>query len=286
MTEQLQKKVDFAIKLIQSASKKASESGQPLEVCYSGGKDSDVILELTKMADVPYRAIYKDTTIDPPYTKQHCIENGVEIHRPKHTFFELVRKRGFPTRRARFCCSELKEYKILDYAILGIRRCESVKRAARYKEPEMCRVYNKKEKTRQYFPILEWTDNDVATFVKEHNIQCHPLYYSDSTTPPPKKFRVNQRLGCICCPLQGDNGLSDFKKYPNMVKAWCDSGQQWLDSHPNAKSNRNFSDVYELFVHNVFYNSYEDFKNVVTDNLFGKGLNCKTFLENYFNIKF
>lgn len=44
----------------------------PIEVSYSGGKDSDVILTLTKMAGIPYRAIYKNTTIDPPGTVQHC----------------------------------------------------------------------------------------------------------------------------------------------------------------------------------------------------------------------
>ena len=31
----------------------------PIEVSYSGGKDSDVILALTKMAGIPYRAIYQ-----------------------------------------------------------------------------------------------------------------------------------------------------------------------------------------------------------------------------------
>lgn len=50
MTQQLEKKINFAIKLIQLASKMANSHGQVIEVCYSGGKDSDVILELTKMA--------------------------------------------------------------------------------------------------------------------------------------------------------------------------------------------------------------------------------------------
>lgn len=66
MTEQLQKKVDRALKLIISAGHAAQEHGQPLEISYSGGKDSDVILELAKMSGVQYRAIYKNTTIDPP----------------------------------------------------------------------------------------------------------------------------------------------------------------------------------------------------------------------------
>lgn len=50
----------------------------PIEVSYSGGKDSDVILTLTKMAGIPYRAIYKNTTIDPLGTVQHCKDNWRE----------------------------------------------------------------------------------------------------------------------------------------------------------------------------------------------------------------
>lgn len=113
--------------------------GKTVELCYSGGKDSDVILELAKMAGIRFRAIYKNTTIDPPGTIRHCLRNGVEIVRSKESFFHLIQQKGFPTRRARFCCDVLKEYKILDTAIQGIRRSESTKRAANYKEPSICR---------------------------------------------------------------------------------------------------------------------------------------------------
>lgn len=172
MTKELQKKIDFAIKLLQSI----PQDGD-IELSYSGGKDSDVILELAKMAGIPYRAIYKATTIDPPGTIAHAKAAGAEIIRPKKTFFQLISERGFPSRFCRFCCSELKEYKICDRAIQGIRRSESLKRAEIYKEPEMCRVYSAKEKVKVYLPILEWTDDDVAEFIKERNIKCHPLYY-------------------------------------------------------------------------------------------------------------
>lgn len=63
MTSPLTKKVDFAIKLLRSI----PQDGD-IEVSYSGGKDSEVILELAKMAGIPYRAIYKNTSIDPPGT--------------------------------------------------------------------------------------------------------------------------------------------------------------------------------------------------------------------------
>lgn len=197
MSPELQKKVDRALKLIKAAGAIAKSDGQQLEVCYSGGKDSDVILQLTKEAGVDYRAIYKNTTIDPPGTIRHAKEMGAEVIQPKKTFFQLIHENGLPSRYVRFCCSTLKEYKILDRAIVGIRRSESRKRAERYKEPEQCRIFRKDEKVRQYFPILDWTDKDVAEFIKDRGIKCHSLYYDETGT-----FHPERRLGCVGCPLQ------------------------------------------------------------------------------------
>lgn len=134
MTDGLKKKVDFAIRLLQSI---PQDSGA-IEISYSGGKDSDVILELAKMSGIPYRAIYKNTSIDPPGTIAHCKEKGAEVLAPKIRFFDLVKRKGIPTRRVRFCCEHLKEYKVLDRAVHGIRRSESYKRAKNYREPEIC----------------------------------------------------------------------------------------------------------------------------------------------------
>ena len=221
MREELQKKVERAIKLIQSAGKMAKEHGQPLEVCYSGGKDSDVILELTKMAGVEYRAIYKNTTIDPPGTIKHALERGVEMIRPKKSFIQLMEKKGWPSRMVRFCCADLKEYKVLDYAVLGIRADESAKRKERYKEPEVCRVFSKKEKVRQYLPILDWTTDDIAEFAKERELKFHSLYYDESGI-----FHPERRLGCLCCPLANKRvRIEQFRKYPNFVKIYLRGGQ-------------------------------------------------------------
>ena len=109
MRKELQKKVDFAIKLLQSI----PQDGD-IELSYSGGKDSDVILELAKMAGIPYRAIYKNTTIDPSGTIAHAKEMGAEVIHPKESFFQLIGEKGFPTRISRWCCSVLKEYKVCD----------------------------------------------------------------------------------------------------------------------------------------------------------------------------
>jgi phosphoadenosine phosphosulfate reductase len=275
MNDDLKKKVERAIKLIQAAAKGLDV----IEVSYSGGKDSDVILELTKMAGVPYRAIYKNTTIDPKGTIAHALSKGAEVINPEETFLQLVAKSGFPTMRARFCCSTLKEYKVLDVAIQGIRRSESEKRKKRYKEPEVCRNYGgKKGKARIIYPILDWTDADVLKFIVSRGIQVHPLYYRSEGT-----IDVSRRLGCQCCPLKSDRGLSEFKANPRLVKMWLKAGCRWWDEHPTAASRKKFSSVYDLFVHNVFFGTYQDF-TLATNHMFGK-VDCKKFLEDYFCIK-
>lgn len=270
---EINKKIEQAIRLLKSCN--ASE----IELSYSGGKDSDVILELAKMANIPYRAIYKNTTIDPKGTIQHCKSKGVEIVHPKKTFFQLIEERGFPTMRCRFCCDELKEYKILDNSIQGIRRCESVKRAKNYKEPIICRIYgSKKNHVNVYLPILDWSDNDVERFVKMQNIKLHELYYSNG------KLDVTKRLGCLGCPLKSDKGLSDFKANPKLVQLWIKAGQVWWDK-PREKeiaSKTKFENIYELFAHNIFFSSYDNF-DVARSGFFGR-VDFKERLENYFQI--
>lgn len=274
--DEYSKKVARAVRLLQSIPKDG-----PIEISYSGGKDSDVILELAKMAGIEYRAIYKNTTIDPPGTIKHCLEKGVEILHPKIGFMSLVAKKGIPTRRARFCCEVLKEYKVLDRAVQGIRRSESRAREERYKEPEICRVYDKNNKVKVYLPLLDWTDEDVARFVAERGVQCHPLYYDEQGV-----FHAERRLGCIGCPLQSDNGKADYKKYPKLLKRLVKSVRVFLDNHPNCSSKKKFSDnEYNIVFHNIFCESYDDYVTKVSEDLWGNRLDTKAYLEEYFKIK-
>ena len=206
----LDKKVRQSVSLLESL---RDNYDGVVELSYSGGKDSDIILELAKYAGLKCRAIYKRTTIDPPYTEKHVKSKEAEVVKPKQTFFELVRKKGFPTMRARFCCRELKEYKILDKAVQGIRRSESKKRMKRYTEPSFCRIYEGGEKTEIFLPILEWTNDDVYNFICANGIRCHPLYYDEKG-----RFDVNRRLGCMGCPLSIKNAIMDFHQYPQLLK--------------------------------------------------------------------
>lgn len=171
-----QKKVDRSIRLLQSA--QAGYDGI-FELAYSGGKDSDVILQLAKEAGIRYRAIYKNTTIDYPGTLRHVKEMGAEIIMPKMKFFDIVAQMGLPNRMKRFCCGILKEYRYdtsLKKMITGVRRSEGNDRAKRYTEPTQCRG-TKKDPYEAIYPILDWTDDDILAFIIDRNLKLAPVYY-------------------------------------------------------------------------------------------------------------
>lgn len=91
MTDDLQKKVDRAVRLLQTVAK--GYDGE-IELGYSGGKDSDVILHLARRADIRIKPIYRNTTIDPPGTIAHVQEvGGYKCYAPKRLFSNSSNKK-------------------------------------------------------------------------------------------------------------------------------------------------------------------------------------------------
>lgn len=264
-----------AINLLKSFS---AAAGEPIEISYSGGKDSDIILKLAELAEVEYRAIHKSTTIDRPGTLAHCREVGAEIIRPKKSFLQLIEAKGFPSRMSRFCCEVLKEYKVLPFAVQGIRRAESTARGMRYHEGDyiICRFYRtKKSRTQVALPILDWTEADELDFIEKHNLKLHPHYYDERG-----QLDLTRRLGCIGCPLKADNGLADLIEYPKMARQMIKAAKVWWNK-PREKpmrSQMHFRDVYELLYFHLFsknlteflgHHYYPDFCRIKLEELFG-----------------
>ena len=282
MTDELNKKVAASIKLLQRIA--AAHPDTEIELAYSGGKDSDVILQLAKEAGIPFRAIYKNTTIDPPGTISHVKAMGVEIRQPKKTFLQIVAEKGMPSRFARFCCSFLKEYKILDTCIMGVRRAESAKRSAMYSEPTECRYYgSKKEHIEAVYPILERSNNDVREFIIDRKLQLAPRYYDADGT-----LHTERRLGCIGCPIASrEHRLEELKQHPNMIKAYIKAIKKFRDRKTDSINVTKYDtrDAYEYLVFILFYDTFEEYEIAVTGGMFGERMDCKKVLEDYFNIK-
>lgn len=267
MDKDLEKKINQAIRLIQSTCANKDD----VEVAYSGGKDSDVILQLAKEAGIKFTPRYKNTTIYPPGTIQHCREMGVEILNPKESFFALIKKKGYPSRFRRFCCQVLKEYPTdSNTVIVGVRREESKKREERYKEPTNCRIYSKQKRVQHILPILYWTKEDVQNFLIDRNIKVHPLYYANGV------LDVTKRLGCVGCPLTTQKKrIKEFEENPKMLKAWLKAGEPFYKDK--------YITQYEAMVQQLFYKSMREFLEI-QNGLFGK-MDCKEVLERRFNIK-
>ena len=134
MTPELQKKIDHSIALIRKAEKLAltMQPDDGFHVGFSGGKDSQAVLELVKMAGVKYRAVYNVTTNDPAdnvrFIKHHYPD--VEFSIPEKSYFQLIAQKGVPTMCNRWCCALFKETAGLGCVVLtGVRKEESRKRA-------------------------------------------------------------------------------------------------------------------------------------------------------------
>ena len=122
---------------------------KPLIICYSGGKDSDVLLDIAKKCLKPedFEVLNSHTTVDAPETVYHiretmnkCEKLGIktEIRLPRingelTSMFDLIVKNlNPPTRISRYCCRILKEVSAPNRMLaFGVRETESNNRKGR-----------------------------------------------------------------------------------------------------------------------------------------------------------
>jgi phosphoadenosine phosphosulfate reductase len=230
MKPELQYKIDHSIALIRKAEKLALTM-QPdfgFHVGFSGGKDSQVVLELVKMAGVKYKAFYNVTTNDPAdnvrFIKHHYPD--VEFSVPKESYFQLIAKKGPPTMLHRWCCVLYKETAGVGCVVLtGVRKEESRKRAEYDEVAKWGRSKDRKESVDldkmeenefqcvngkdkfMVYPILEWTEDDVWAFIRERSLPINPCY------------NTHKRVGCVFCPFAR----------PKEIRTYC-------ETHPKLKS--------------------------------------------------
>lgn len=253
----LQTKIDYSIALLRKAEPLALEmSPDGFHLAFSGGKDSQTLYHLAKMAGVRFKAHMQITTLDPPelmhFVRTHYPD--VELHRPEINFYKLiVKKKMLPLRQTRYCCAYLKEQAGAGtVTLIGIRAAESARRAKRNELETSDRAYsgsldqfNRDKK--QYHqcvsgkdkimlsPIFKWTDADVWNFIRGNGIEYCKLYDEGF-----------HRIGCIFCPM-GSRKIKALERnrYPGVEKAIKRSIQKIIDE--NGYGNEYHATADEIF---------------------------------------
>ena len=227
----LAEKIGSALSIIKRAEPLSLELNPEVgfHVAFSGGKDSQVLLALVKLAGVKYTAYYNVTGIDSPenvyFIRKHYPE--VTFVHPKQNFFRLVADKGLPTIQKRFCCERIKEHGGEGCVVLtGVRAEESKKRAA-YSQVEifsrrkehasgergrddawLTKVQHEciKGKDRVMVrPVLDFTEDDIWRCIDMFGLPHNPCY------------RKTGRVGCMFCPFSTKPQLkmyeTDFPRY-------------------------------------------------------------------------
>ena len=271
MINSLEKKVSYSIQLLQKAEKMAirldPEDG--FYLAFSGGKDSQALYHVAKMAGVRFKAHMNLTSVDPPevirFVKEHYPD--VEMIKPKMSIYEMAkRKHIMPTRKFRWCCYEYKEMSGAGkVTLIGIRKQESARRSKREEvstsikgkysaqtfdqwsehEEKMVACVGGKDKI-LVSPIIYWTERDVWEFLNENSIPHCKLYDEGYT-----------RIGCILCPMSNyKSKIRDMKRYPHAKRNWIKTIQWLID---NGYINRNFTDADTCFRWWISDKSFDEF---------------------------
>lgn len=127
-----------AIIRIQKFARIAKAMDLPISVGFSGGKDSQVTLDLCKRAGIEFTA-YFNHSLESPTTLKFIREHYPDViwrRDVKEGLIQHVKevRQGYlPTVQSAYCCETYKHNPkyVHKCAILGIRRAESAKRASR-----------------------------------------------------------------------------------------------------------------------------------------------------------
>lgn len=251
--------------------------GKPLVCTYSGGKDSDVMLELFKRSGVLFEVHNSHTTADAPQTVRHIRKKfrelemqGIfcEVEMPMYkgertSMWKLIPVKGYPSRVSRFCCSVLKETGCANrYIATGVRWDESNKRRAREEFEKLGKTINDKEKFTSVMlmndnetsrrmtelcmqqnkmvvnPIIDWLHSDIWEYIHAERIQTCELYQCGYS-----------RVGCIGCPLASrKDRLKHFFDFPEYENLYIHAFEKMLENWKKRGKDTNFKSGGEFFL--------------------------------------
>lgn len=255
-------KVEIAIKRLQ-----AFEPPEGYYVAFSGGKDSQCVYHLCKMAGVKFDAHYAVTSVEPPELVRFIKRNYPDVRFERQydkdgkpiTMWSLIAEHTLPpTRKVRYCCAYLKETGGQGRVVVtGVRWAESSNRKNLHdvvdirgkKAAKAADAHGAEYRTNKHGDLIMNDDNDAARRTVE---QCYrtkktmvnPIvdweeedvwaFLNGNNIPHCCLYDEGfTRLGCIGCPMSGEkNMIRDFERWPKYKELYIRAFQKMIDNHP------------------------------------------------------
>lgn len=229
-------------------------------LAFSGGKDSQALYHVTKMAGVLFKGHFSPTSVDPPDLIRF-IKNEYPSVEWGHLDFSIyqraVERRILPTMRVRWCCADFKETAGAGkVTLIGIRKEESARRAKRHEvevsnkkfsgsldefedwsKAEIERKSKRKSKRKineDEFSVK--SDSEVHCINGKDSILISPIfdwtekdvwYFLNNVVKAPHCSLYDEgytRIGCILCPMSTPKSkLRDIKRFPHVKRKWIEA---------------------------------------------------------------
>ncbi len=215
-----------------------SRSRLPVNVSFSGGKDSLAAVCLCRKVKPQVDVLFINTGLEFPetvtYVREFCHKHKLRLQeiRGEDSFFEQVKSFGPPAKDFRWCCKTNKLGPMTSFiqkryprgcvTIEGRRIYESFNRAL-IKAVER-NPYVPRQTT--LAPIRNWRALEVMLYIRWNKLDQNPLYEQDF-----------ERIGCWLCPSSLQSEFAHLNgSHPHLYEHWTSCLEEWAKE--NGLENR------------------------------------------------
>ncbi|MCD1295159.1 1,4-alpha-glucan branching protein [Methanocella sp. CWC-04] len=200
----------------------------PVTVSFSGGKDSLVVLNLTRKAVKNYETFFIDTGLEFPETvkfvEDFAASNGINIQIEKagNAFQENFPAFGPPAKDFRWCCKVCKLGPITRILSERKKGCITIDGKRRYESFQRGNIGTIERNPfvpgqMGIFPIKDWRAIEVWLYIHLEKLPYNELYDMGF-----------ERIGCWLCPAALQAEYVRMKEiHPDKFEEWQDKLYEW-----------------------------------------------------------